>query len=270
MNLKKSMISVATAAVLVTGFAGCGESTSTTTGDASGVIVDKNSPTGTVTGLVQDTNGNLLSGVTVHLAGQETITNHGGQYTFTNVSVTTTDGIHTPLVVTATAPTVDGMSYLDATTTVSPQAQLDHCNDSASGCNKTNTTFIDGFMAQATPIIIVALTGTVTGSVREDMQNAICLEIEQIENIVYEITEYCTVPAEGTFTLSNLPVDITMKYKVDDYSVLGDDYVKVSDAIITNVGYLTLATQDEFNLLTCEKDNYECRAQCRCFKGFRG
>ena len=79
MNFKKSMISIAAASILAVGFTGCGDSDDVVNDTNEATLI--NTPKGTVTGLVQDTNGNPLNGVKVYLAdkGVGTLIQWGGQ-----------------------------------------------------------------------------------------------------------------------------------------------------------------------------------------------
>jgi len=121
LTLSKSLISVATATLLVTGFTGCNDDSSSNT---VGKTYTKTQAKGTVVGLVQDTNGEAIPGVKVTLGDMTTTTNDGGQYQFNNVPVVNAAGAnedtaHQSLSVTIKAPE----GYIGATVTVYPEAQ---------------------------------------------------------------------------------------------------------------------------------------------------
>ena len=206
--MKKSMISVAAAAVLVTSFTGCNNTTtrsttdvdsndtsiSTSTSTTSGISNHINTPTGTVTGSVVDTNGIPLAGVKVFVAGQEARTDAGGVYTVSDVAVTNTRGtnnkeITSTLPITIAAPTINGKDYLGATVTVTPQAQQISSGDSDTAMTTTNsspnTNFIDGYLVSAGTVTLPKLNGKVKG-VFENAANGerlkgirICLDLNQ-------------------------------------------------------------------------------------------
>ncbi|MDF1883059.1 hypothetical protein JHD49_03820 [Sulfurimonas sp. SAG-AH-194-C21] len=240
MNFKKSMISVAAASLLAVSFVGCGDgstSTAASTTDATNKGTIISNPKGTVTGLVQDTNGNPIAGVLVYLADKNATTNAGGLYTFNDVSVTNTVGADAPtannvLSVTIAAPA----GFVGATVTVSPSAQL----DSAEGATTTSgtETFIDGYLAQAGTAVLPELNGSVTGVLRNTNTGAalagveIVLEFvsggtaaataqEQAQNGVattYAVSTYrATTDATGTYSFTSIPSDSTFTATAPGY-----------------------------------------------------
>jgi len=68
---------------LVTACGSGGDSAPTTSGSTDQIT----NPKGTVVGNIQDTNGTLLPGVTVNVAGLTATTDMGGNYRFDNVGV---------------------------------------------------------------------------------------------------------------------------------------------------------------------------------------
>ena len=246
MILKKSMISIAAASLLAVGFVGCGDSTSTSTSltDASNKTQQINTPKGTVTGLVQDTNGNPLAGVQVYLADMNTTTNVGGLYTFNDVPVSTTVGTDAVnasqlLSVTIAAPT----GYLGATVTVTPSAQIDGAEDTAGGGTTSGSeTFIDGYLAQAGTAVLPELNGAVSGTLRNAATGApvanatVVLDItnggsaaataqEQAQDGVltsYAVSTYkATTDANGNYSFSNIPSDSTFTAYIPGYNLAG-------------------------------------------------
>lgn len=87
----KSMISVAAAAAMMTGFTGCSEDTnnySTSTTTTGGVNQNEQAKyTAPIQGLVIDDTGNPVVGATVTIGSQTTTTNSGGQYEFDAVDI---------------------------------------------------------------------------------------------------------------------------------------------------------------------------------------
>jgi hypothetical protein len=177
MMIRKSMISVVTAAAIITGIVGCGSDDSTksennSTQTINNVASDSNrisNAKGTVTGTVMDTNGNPLKDITVYLAGKTTKTDAGGVYVFNNVPVVNTtsnsrsNSTANFLQVTIAAP----KGFLGATVTVRPQAQQISSTDSLTatteGQTNPNTNFIDGYIASAGTAVLPKLGATVTG-----------------------------------------------------------------------------------------------------------
>lgn len=146
--------------------------------DTGGVYNRVNNPSGTVSGLVQDTNGNALKGATVSIAGQNKKTDAQGRYTFYKVPVSNVEGNDNDLGpvpninVYVQPPEESDVAYLSATISVGPaQAEIDGSN--VSGNNGVNTsantitngaiTFVDGFVVEAPVAQLPALNNTVTG-----------------------------------------------------------------------------------------------------------
>jgi hypothetical protein len=146
--------------------------------DTGGVYNRVNNPSGTVSGLVQDTNGNALKGATVSIAGQNIKTDAQGRYTFYKVPVSNVEGNDNDLGpvpninVYVQPPEESDVAYLSATISVGPaQAEIDGSN--VSGNNGVNTsantitngaiTFVDGFVVEAPVAQLPALNNTVTG-----------------------------------------------------------------------------------------------------------
>jgi len=167
MNLNFKMVSFVASALLVASMSGCGDGSSTSATPATGasganasgetqIVIN---PIGSVTGLVQDTNGNPIENVKVYLAGQNTITDAGGIYHFDKVAATGVADLknqsNNVLSITIAAPT----GYIGATVTVKPQAQISAIT--------TSQTFIDGFLAQAGTAVLPQINSTVTGVLRD-------------------------------------------------------------------------------------------------------
>jgi len=216
-----------------------------------------NTPRGTVTGLVQDTNGNPMFGVKVYIADKATTTNYGGLYTFKNIPVTNTSGTDAnnpsqTLSVTIAAP----KGYLGANLTVTPSAQI----DDAAG----SETFIDGYTAQAGTTVLPTLDVNVTGKLElktsgapvdanttinldfVNVSNSAGANVAQAQNGV--VTTYATgnysaqTDENGTFTISNVPADSDLKYVVGDYNVIGEQIQQGTDKI-------TVTTNNEVSVV---------------------
>lgn len=179
---------VALAVVLSLGLAACGDSegdAGSTSNSTSTVDATQNETgnqaelTGTVQGVVVDTNGTPLAGVMVYLGDQETTTNAGGQYVFTGVGVTNVNGVNnegdesdsdvTQTLVVTIGGTAD---YLGALVTVTPQAQVNNTGGNGDTDGNTNSdttvqTFIDGFTAEAGIAVLPMLNAGAYGYIRD-------------------------------------------------------------------------------------------------------
>jgi len=238
MKLKSKLISIVTATLLVsTTFVGCGEDTSTTNNTTGGTSQIVSNPKGTVTGLVQDTNGNPISGANIYLAGRETTTDAGGVYIFKDIPVVQTYNINltdatlgNELSVTIIPPS----GYIGSTVTVRPAAQISSSENTINGVE----TFIDGFIAQAGTAVLPDTNSSVTGVLRDSttgepisssvvnfefLSTALNINQEQPQNGVttsYAVSTYSKITAEdGSFSYSSLPSDSTFKILVPGYTV---------------------------------------------------
>ena len=171
---------VALAVVLSLGLAACGDSD----GDAGAAatqntVGNQNQLSGTVQGVVVDSNANPIAGVAVYLGNAETVTNAGGQYVFTNVGVTDVQGVNnegdesdndnTQTLVVTIAGTAD---FLGALVTVTPRAQVNNTGgqgDTDNGDNSLTTiqTFVDGFTAEAGIAVLPRLNAGAYGFIRD-------------------------------------------------------------------------------------------------------
>ena len=234
MRFNSKMLSAAAAAALIVTMAGC-ESTATSSSKTGGSAQHITNPKGSVTGTVQDTNGNPLSGVLVYLAGQRSKTDAGGVYRFSSVPVTqvndTAGGAHgQDLSVTIAAPE----GYIGATVTVSPAAQIDNAENAENGVE----TFIDGFIASAGVAVLPETNSTVVGVLRDIATGAPLANTEiQLEfiaggsgadtaqeqshngvNTSYAVSTYkISTDVNGSFSFTSLPTDSTFQFLVPGY-----------------------------------------------------
>ncbi len=234
MKFNSKMLSVAAATALIVTMTGCG-STATSASKTGGTQQQITNPKGSVTGTVQDTNGNPIQGVKVYLAGQNTTTDAGGIYNFASVPVTQVNNIAAgvqgeKLSVTIAAPT----GYIGATVTVSPTAQVTNDSNTTNGVK----TFIDGFVASAGTAVLPETNSTVSGVLRDTDTEAplanteIKFEFtaggtaanvvqEQKQNGVetsYAVSTYTlTTDENGSFSFASLPTDSTFKLLVPGY-----------------------------------------------------
>jgi len=229
---------VALAVVLSLGLTACGGDDSTSnTAATQGVVANQNQLTGTVQGVVVDSNGDAIADVAVYLGEAETVTNLGGQYVFTNVAVTnvagvnnegneTDDRIGQPLVIT-----IGGTAeYLGALVTVTPEAMVNNTGgqgEDQNGGNSdvTSQTFVDGFTARAAIAVLPMLNAGAYGYIRDcrtgqplvDTADVLSLDFgsvsadvvvaEQLTNA--EDTHTIGADAEGYFSLTNLAANST-------------------------------------------------------------
>jgi len=256
LTLSKSLMSVATAALLVTGFTGCNNSESTT-----GSSYTKTQAKGTVTGTVMDTNGNPLSGVTVSLAGETTTTDAGGIYVFKDVPVTNVAGADAStangwLLVTISAPS----GYLGATVTVKPEAQIDDAEGHLTEGQAVNgyETFIDGFLAQAGTAVLPKLDSSASGAVRLATGEAVggvevrldfttnstsstASEQQDSVSTTYAVSTYTvTTAADGSFAFPEIPSDSTFRIYVPGYTVYSTDQASSNSFTTNNEGLQAL------------------------------
>jgi len=243
MSLKKSMISVAVATLLVGGFTGCDTATTNTSSNsASNSATHISNPKGTVSGLVTDSNGNPLEGVKAYLAGQTATTDAGGHYVFHDVPVSNTVGADAPnpnavLTVTIAAP----KGYLGATVTVTPASQIDSAENSGAGSTTSGSeTFVDGYIAEATAVPLPELNVTVKARLEDENSGAAVANQEVTLDFMsgpsplvqYASQTYKAVTDEnGWFTLAGVPANSTLNYVVPNYAL---STVKVNSNVVTN------------------------------------
>ena len=199
---KKAKLATAIALVssttLLTGCLVEGDKSTSLTTTSSSALPSNNfervaNPVGTVTGLVQDIQGNGIAGAKVSIAGRTTTTTNEGTYQFTDIPVTgvvvntSTSAGGTPTDVLGTTMQALVVSiqppagYLGATVTVTAPAAVidyggdDNCTDSNAGStvncaeNSNTHSFIDGFIAQAGTAVLPALNASVTGVLRNSV-----------------------------------------------------------------------------------------------------
>ena len=248
----------AVASVLTLGVAACGND-STSTATTQGAVTIVKAPSGTVTGVVQDTNGNPLADIRVGLAGKETVTDWSGTYVFENVvatNVTPMDAASTgvadvaqqglQIVISNTKKVTDAATqvvtwpasgYLGATVTVRPQAQWDNTSNAQDA--QTSSIFIDGFNVSAGTAVLPKLGASMTGTLRDAQSgnplSGVALELDmasvgatlqqQPQNGVF--TSYATsnfdqTSANGVFTFTNLPEDTNFNLISSGYFLDGD------------------------------------------------
>ncbi len=238
MRIRNTLISLAAATALVATMTGCGgDSNSTSTSNTGPIAQHITNPKGSVSGLVQDTNGNPIAGATIYLAGVTTTTDAGGQYRFNDIPVTNTQSSaaatgHQALSITIVPPT----GYIGATVTVTPMAQLDNAEN-----NSTNAveTFIDGYIASAGVAVLPETNSIVTGTLRDSStgerlaNQEVDFEFtsggtssvpqEQTQDGVttsYAVSTYkVSTGVDGTFSFSSLPSDSYFKVLVPGYNV---------------------------------------------------
>lgn len=259
---KKKALTTAVQAVMVVSAAtlmqGCNLAEENSTSKVSGTFQKMHAPSGTVIGVVQDTNGNPLSGVQVFLGNKSARTNAGGQYQFNNVAVTETTDLgatgHNPLQVTIVSPSyktrVNGVAvttnYLGATVTVTPKAQIDGMDNAGSTADAQTgnqvTTFVDGYTASAGTAVLAALDATVTGVLRNKETGLIVANQDVALDLVsvgsgasnqqqghnatstsFSTGTYTTkTDAEGRFTFVNVPNDSSLNLVATSFTANGN------------------------------------------------
>jgi hypothetical protein len=254
---KKSKLAAAIAcSIMLTGCLIEGDNAAgsiTVTEDAKRLDVNEiATPMATVVGLVQDTNGNPISGARVSLAGKTVIADVNGTYVFENIAVTGfSNGAGTTgadLSVTIVPPLAgDGsIKYVSATVTVNPQAQVIVSAAGDITGNETSSTdnallsviIADGLTISAGAAVLPALGANVEGVLRNKDTGliipnvAVSLEFkeggtnantsqEQSQNSLtttYGVSRFlATTDDTGKFMFSNLPEDSDYQLNVAGY-----------------------------------------------------
>ena len=228
---------VALAVVLSLGLAACGDeegstSTSQSTADASQPGSVNQQASGSIQGVVLDTNGTPVVGATVTTAGMSATTDTSGSYKFDGVQVANVAGAddvtgHDAFVIVIQSP--EGYAST-ATVNVTPNAQIDAANADTSGIPLT--TFIDGFLAQADTAVIPKMESTVEGVLRssttgEAVANAkVALDFKALSTTLNNAgtnftlsgeTVYVMTDADGKFTFENVSNDSMFDLNVEGY-----------------------------------------------------
>jgi len=288
---------VALAVVLSFGLAACGDSdgdanTASTVSDTLTEAVDNTleqvQGTGSVQGTVLDTNGLPVMGATVSLAGQSVETDASGYYYFTDVPAPGVDGVNGEAVdadvttagaalapayiVTITAPA----GYAGATVNVvAEDIQVDSGNNGTSGntgntdASGEQTTWFDGFLAQAQTAELPKFASTLTGVLRDCDTGAalpagvkVALDFDSIDTTTDTTTNNGTnvtigVPvftamtaADGSYTFADIPSDSLFDLTVEGYSastsgsteaVMASSAVSTTaEGVINNLGDLNV------------------------------
>ena len=249
---------VAMAVVLSLGLAACGDSegdagsnsTSTTVTEGTNNTVEQVNGTGSVQGTVLDTNGLPVMGATVSLAGQSVETDASGYYYITNVPLPGVDGVNgegndvdnASYLVTITSPA----GYASATVEVQAEdIQVDsenngtNDNDGNSTNNGDQTTWFDGFLAQADTAVVPAFAASISGVLRNCITGAalpagvkVALDFKDISttgtasdnNVTIGVPTFTAMTgADGVYSFANLPVD-------SDFSLIVEGYTSVANA----------------------------------------
>ncbi|WP_428738746.1 beta strand repeat-containing protein [Sulfurimonas sp.] len=260
MKLSHKLLSIAAATVLTATLTGCNSDTSTSTSDTGSAAQHITNPKGSVTGLVQDTNGNPLAGATIYLAGKSTTTDAGGVYLFSDVPVTNTQstGSSTEATQALSITIVPPTGYIGATVTVTPLAQINGAEDSSTNAVET---FIDGYIASAGTAVLPATDSTVTGVLRDantgeplasqevDFEftyggtSGVAQEQEQ-DGVTtsYAVSTYkVTTGTDGSFSFASLPSDSYFTVLVPGYNVsksfssTGEDQITLGNVLATAI-----------------------------------
>jgi hypothetical protein len=210
----------------------------------SGTFASINNPAGSISGLVQDTNGNPISDATVYIGDQTATTNAGGLYYFDEVKITQTvpreDGTYAQALTVSIVPPA---GYLGATVTVQPQAQVFEVSTGggadAEEASATNTVFIDGFIAEAGVAVLPALTASVSGVLRNQAtEEAIASAVLSLDvvsvngndqeqdidgvDFSYATANFtATTNASGGFSFSGLPADTLLNITATNLEIIG-------------------------------------------------
>lgn len=269
---------VALAVVLSLGLAACGDtegdagststSTSNTVVDATqNEVASESDLTGTVQGVVVDSNGNPLEGVMVYLGDAETTTNAGGQYTFSDVAVTNVSGVNNEggevedSTTSTLIITIGGTdAYLGALVTVTPEAQVNNTGGTGvvTGTNSDTTiqTFIDGFTAQAGTATLPLLNAGAYGYVRDCATGQTLAETADLFSLDFvslSATEDTAVGEQTTISENNVTFgadengefSITGLAANSTYSISAKEGWKISGGDLLNSDDDTFTTNSE-------------------------
>jgi hypothetical protein len=282
---------IALAVVLSIGLSACGDSegdagsTTTSTSVADSLVeavdntIEQGQGTGSVQGTVLDTNGLAVMGATVSLAGQSVETDASGYYFLEGIPLPGVDGVNSDegsdtdidnasYNVTITGPE----GYASAIVTVQAEdIQVDSGNNgSAAGNGDTNnngeqTTWFDGFLAQAQTANLPAYTAAVTGVLRNcntgaalagvkvafDFNSVIASTIPGGNNTGNGTNVSVGVPAfvaltdeDGRFSFDALPTDSDLSLAVEGYAAANASTTEATvlnvttdlEAIVNNIG----------------------------------
>lgn len=253
---------VALAVVLSLGLAACGDeegstSTSQSTADASQPGSVNQQASGSIQGVVLDTNGTPVVGATVTTAGMVATTDTSGSYKFDGVQVANVAGAdantgHEPFVIVIQSP--EGYAST-ATVNVAPNAQIDADNTGTTGTTGIPlTTFIDGFLAQADTAVIPKMESTVEGVLRssttgEAVANAkVALDFKALSTTLNNggtnftlsgETVYVMTDADGKFTFENVSNDSTFDLNVEGYDFITSGDQTTDDLAVTTAEQVT-------------------------------
>jgi len=226
--------------------------------DTNEITSGTNQPTGTITGNLQDSNGNPLPEVTLLSAGQLTKTDAVGNYSFDNISITGSDEDHLDIVVSIVPP--DG--YLGASISISPAADINNLSEVVSN------TFVNNFIINTNTTTLPTLTQAVSGVLINNQTGEaisdVTVELEFINlfkesdpvnsvglNTQYQTLAYTGIAdINGNFSISDLPDDSSFRFKVEGHEVIGvdstqpvDNFIDTYDRILPDVGALLVTPE---------------------------
>ncbi len=277
--IKRFNLIVAIAITFTVILSGCDASSRT---NAGGNYVRIGNPSGSITGTVLDSDGNPVAKAEVYVSGQKTNTDTGGVFLIRNVPAINTVGTNgditgQPLTVTiippvpsidpvpaATSPTV---SYLSATSIVTPQSQISGGNATGGNAAGNVSVYVDGYIASTGVTILPILGSTIKGILRntqtgELLSNKVVrLNMESINSAAlatnagvaadlassnYQSLQYVvTTDSNAVFLFDNLPNEGVYSFTVDDFVVelLAGQTVRsvATNLAITNLGDVNAA-----------------------------
>lgn len=263
---------VALAVVVSLGLAACGggdDSTATSNSNAStdatqNTVENQENLTGSVAGIVVDSFGNPVEGAVVALGTSTATTDISGHYQLDGIAVTNVNGVNNEGneadddVTQTLFLTVTKDGHLVSHISVTPQAQVnntggqgqgDGVGDAQDGGNSDVTiqTFVDGFMAEAAPAILVAEAASASVVLRSCTSGLpvadakVIVTVSDIDFLALNVAgdelndhsytnngsliavatkEYAaTSNAEGVVSFANLPIHSDFNVSVEGYSV---------------------------------------------------
>ena len=240
-------IALATSSILLVGCEGDSKST-TITEDASRIEVTEASILKSyIRGIVQDTNGNPVSGATVSIGGIKTSTDSTGAYVLSNVPVTGIEDDNGIYSATSLQISIKpNSSYLSATVSVTPSAATiitEVVSEDANDQNENqedsllSVILFDGMSISAGTTVVPAIGSTVTGVLRDATtglvipSTVVALELIEVNGISQQQTQNTTAPqtsygamtyqaatdANGNFMFEDLPEDTDFDIVVEGY-----------------------------------------------------
>lgn len=151
--------------------------------------------TGTITGVVVDSNGNPIEGAQVYVIGSETLTNAGGQYIFSDIVI--------PVGTESLIVTVSALDNIGDIVKITPANQV---NNVGGDSTIDPTDFAEGFTAQA-PTLQLANLKAIAGEDVNVLSNQL-VGLDGSKSIIFDgqaqfLWEIISAPEDSSIELSD-------------------------------------------------------------------